>query len=87
MGGPGHICLMTSHFTNVKYTYVRLWLVIYALCLTAECPPLLSNPLRGAQKGALPHFLPQPHQGKGGDLRETFLYTSCLKKENTGKKS
>lgn len=43
MSGLGLICLVTSCFTNVTYSYLGLWLVVYALCLTAEHAPLLSK--------------------------------------------
>lgn len=64
MSGPGHVRLMTSHFTNVKCIYVGLWLVIYALCLTAEYAPLLSNPLEEPKRVLCLTSFPNPDRGE-----------------------
>lgn len=60
MSRLGFICLITSWFTNVTYSYVGLWLAIYALCLTAQCAPLLSNlpPITEWSHKECPAFLP-----------------------------
>lgn len=36
MSGLGLTCLVTSCFTNATYSYVGLWIVIFAVCLAAE---------------------------------------------------
>jgi len=74
MSGLGLIYLVTSCFTNATHSYVGLWLVFYALCLTAERALLLSTlpPVRELSPRGCPALLPSLipmftsllHQGK-----------------------